>query len=163
MRIRLWATILVLFAVPACAGPNSATTSPPATLVGTWRIIRHAPPEGSDTSASVRFGSRPRGYLVYDATGHVFLQVQDAAIADSVKSQWAGAPDSILNRILHGFQAYFGTYAVDSSAQLVTHRIEGEVLPRLGSTEVATPYRLRGDSLILGADSLEQWYFVRVR
>ena len=59
--------------------------------------------------------------------------------------------------------AYFGTYSVDSAAQLVTQRIEGELLSRLGSVEVATPYRLHGDSLILGTDSLEQWIFVRVQ
>jgi len=101
--------------------------------------------------------------LVYDQTGHVFLQVQDIAAADSVKSGWRGAPDSVLKKILRGFQAYFGTYAVDSVGQLVTHRIEGELLPRFGTVEVATPFRLWGDSLILGVDSLEQWHFVRVR
>jgi hypothetical protein len=89
--------------------------------------------------------------------------VQDVVHADSVKSLWRDVPDSVLKRLLHGFQGYFGTYTVDSVAQLVIHRIEGELLPRFGSVEVATPYQLRGDSLILGADSLEQWHFVRVR
>ena len=109
-------------------------------------------------------GSKPRGYLVYDATGHVFLQVQDAG-ADSLRQRsWQQAPDSILTRLLSGFRAYFGTYAVDSSALMVTHRIEGEFLPQgRGTVEVATPFRLLGDSLTLGADSLEQWHFVRVR
>ena len=100
---------------------------------------------------------------MYDATGHVFLQVQDAGTSDSVRSRWRGAPDSVLKKVLHGFQAYFGTYMVDSISQMVTHRIEGELLPRFGTVEVATPFRLRGDSLILGADSLEQWLFVRIR
>jgi hypothetical protein len=147
----------------ACARSDSVATVPTATLVGTWRIVRHAPAPGSSDSASLSFGSRPRGYLVYDPTGHVFLQVQDIVHADSVKSRWRDAPDSVLKGLLHGFQAYFGTYTVDSVEQLVTHRIEGELLPRFGSVEVATPYQLRGDSLILGADSLEQWHFVRVR
>lgn len=132
-------------------------------LVGTWRIVKHASPTGADPGAPLRFGSRPRGYLVYDATGHVFLQVQDAEAADSIRSHWRSAPDSVVRQLLDGFQAYFGKYVVDSVAMMVTHRIEGELLPRFGSVEVATPFRLRGDSLILGADSLEQWVFVRVR
>jgi hypothetical protein len=163
VRVRPFATFVALAASMGCSPTDSAPSTPTTPLVGTWRIVRHTPVAGSGREASLRFGSRPRGYLVYDGTGHVFLQVQDAAIADSVKSRWRGAPDSILQGILHGFQAYFGTYAIDSAAQLVTHRIEGELLPRLGSVEVATPYRLRGDSLILGTDSLEQWIFVRVR
>ena len=163
VRIRLAKMVLACVASTACAGSERAPKEQAANLVGTWRIQRHTPAAGADDSASLRFGSRPRGYLVYDATGHVFLQVQDVDLADSVKSRWRGAPDSVLRGLLQGFQAYFGTYAVDSAAQLVTHRIEGELLPRFGTVEVATPYRLRGDSLILGADSLEQWHFVRVR
>lgn len=141
-------------------GTTTGSTAP--SIVGTWRVIRHTPSAGAD-STSLRFGSKPRGYLVYDATGHVFLQVQDAASADSVRSRWRDAPDSILTKLVHGFQAYFGTYIVDTVAQLVTHRIEGELLPRFGSVEVATPFRIRDDSLTLGADSLEQWHFVRIR
>jgi hypothetical protein len=163
LRIRLAKMVLACIASTACAGSEPALDDPATTLVGTWRILRHAPAAGAGDSASLRFGSRPRGYLVYDATGHVFLQIQDVVLADSVKSRWRSAPDSLLRGLLHGFQAYFGTYAVDSAAQLVTHRIEGELLPRFGTVEVATPYRLRGDSLILGADSREQWHFVRVR
>lgn len=145
----------------ACATEPQPDPQPPS-IVGTWRVIRHTPAAGSD-SVGLRFGSTPRGYLVYDATGHVFLQVQDAVTADSVRSRWRDAPDSIVKKLLHGCQAYFGTYRVDSLAQLVTHRIEGELFPRFGSVEVATPFRVRGDSLILGADSLEQWHFLRVR
>ena len=161
--MRCTLTLLALASAIACAKTPMPQSQPNASLVGTWRIIRHSAPAGADTGASLSFGSRPRGYLVYDATGHVFLQVQDAATADSVQSRWRDAPDSVLRKLLHGFQAYFGTYSVDSVAQLVTHRLEGEVLPRFGAIEVATPFRLWGDSLILGADSLEQWHFVRVR
>lgn len=146
----------------ACAKPKPVERSQGASLVGTWRIVRHTPAVGAD-STSLVFGARPRGYLVYDATGHVFLQVQDSGGADTVKSQWREASDSLLKKVLLGFQAYFGTYVVDTTGQMVTHRIEGELLPRLGSVEVATPFRLSGDSLFLGADSLEQWLFVRVR
>jgi hypothetical protein len=155
---------LTLAIALACGGESTVTEqAPPASLVGTWRIVRHSSPAGLD-SMSLPLGSKPRGYLVYDATGHVFLQVQDVG-ADSLRQRsWREAPDSILTRLLTGFRAYFGTYTVDSSALMVTHRIEGEFLPQgRGTMEVATPFRLRGDSLTLGADSLEQWHFVRVR
>lgn len=146
----------------ACGGSPVPQQAPTASLVGTWRIVRHSAPAGSD-SASLLLGSAPRGYLVYDATGHVFLQVQDSRADTLRQGAWRDAPDSVLKRLLSGFRAYFGTYTVDSLALLVMHRLEGEFLPQgRGTMEVATPFRLRGDSLTLGADSLEQWHFVRV-
>jgi len=45
----------------------------------------------------------------------------------------------------------------------VIHRIEGEIPPNSGTTEIATPYELRGDTLILGHDSTAHWKFLRVR
>jgi hypothetical protein len=101
---------------------------------------------------------------VYDATGHVLWQVQGADARDSLLvRRWPDVPDSILRLMLRGFHAYFGTYTVDSLARVVTHRIEGEFLPRSGSVEVATPFRITGDTLRLGSDSSEHWVFVRVR
>jgi lipocalin-like protein len=155
--------LVVLASLVACTKVPSPQDRDTPSLIGTWRILRHTSPAGADANTTLTFGSQPRGYLVYDATGHIFLQVQDAATADSVKGRWWDAPDSLVKSLLKGFQAYFGTYSVDSAAQMVTHRIEGELLPRFGSVEVATPYRLRGDSLVLGTDSLEQWHFVRIR
>jgi hypothetical protein len=43
-------------------------------LVGTWRIVRFidTDPNGKVTYP---FGERPRGYIVYDATGHLSVQI----------------------------------------------------------------------------------------
>jgi hypothetical protein len=163
-RMRLAIVIFIL----VCACGEQDASIPLATvadsLIGTWRIVGHTPPEATDTGSSLPFGTRPRGYLVYDPTGHVFFQVQRAGAADSLLNRpWRDAPDSILREVLEGFQAYYGTYALDALARSVTHRIEGEFLPRRGETELATPFHFRHDSLILGRDSLERWIFVRVR
>ena len=163
-RMRLAVIMLVLEC--ACGDSDGSVPIPTAidSLIGTWRVADHLRPAAADTSSALPFGPRPRGYLVYDATGHVFWQVQRTGVADSLSNRsWRGAPDSVLRQVLEGFQAYFGTYAVDASARMVTHRIEGEFLPRRGQAELATPFRFRPDSLILGADSLERWVFVRVR
>ena len=105
-----------------------------------------------------------QGYLVYDPTGHVFAQLARRGAADSLSlRRWYELPDSLLRNLVGGFRAYFGTYQVDIAARMVTHRIEGEFLPRRGQDEVATPFRLSADTLTLGADSTERWIFVRVR
>lgn len=156
-----WLTVAALFLQTACSTAEDRPT--PAvvadTLVGTWRAVAHRQPN-SDS-----LGSNPvRGYLVYDATGHVFVQVMQRSTADSLSiRRWSDVPDTILRNMVRGFRAYFGTYQVDRAAQLVTHHIEGEFLPGAGQSEVATPYQLRGDTLILGTDSSERWMFVRIR
>lgn len=72
-------------------------------------------------------------------------------------------PDSILMRLSDGFTAQFGTYVVDVSLHTVTHHYEGEMPPAQSSFEVATPFRLKADSLFVGPDSLTHLRFVRVR
>ena len=157
-----WLTVAVFLLQSACSSSRDRPVPAAAldSLVGTWRIIGHVQPNVSDSSAA----SPWRGYVVYDATGHVFVQVMQRSAADSLTvRRWYELPDSILKEMVRGFRAYFGTYRVDQAAQLVTHHIEGEFLPRAGQAEVATPYRVRGDTLKLGADSAERWVFVRVR
>jgi hypothetical protein len=157
-----WITVAAFISAGGCA-PATDRQVPMVvddSLVGTWRVIAHLQPVGSDSLAS----HPVRGYLVYDQTGHVFVQVIRRDTADSLSvRRWFEVPDSMLKNMVDGFRAYFGTYHVDDSARMVTHRIEGEFLPRRGLAEVATPFDLRGDTLMLGADSSERWTFVRVR
>lgn len=146
----------------ACTNTRERQVSVAAadSLEGTWRVIAHLQPSGRDSLLQ----RQVRGYLVYDLTGHVFVQVMQRGTADSLTvRRWYDVPDSMLKNMIGGFRAYFGTYQVDSAARMVTHRIEGEFLPRVGQAEVATPFDLHGDTLRLGADSSERWIFVRVR
>ena len=83
---------------------------------------------------------------------------------DSLRSRrWSEIPDTVPKQLLQGTVALFGTYRVDSLNRLVTHFIEGEIPPGAGSFEIATPFRITADSLILGGDSMPSWVFVKVR
>src|SRR3979411_261344 len=43
-------------------------------LIGTWRLVEVADFD-KDGKWQYRFGENPRGYFVYDATGHVHIQI----------------------------------------------------------------------------------------
>jgi hypothetical protein len=43
------------------------------------------------------------------------------------------------------------------------HRIEAEIPPTQAIMEVAKPFRINGDTLVIGRDSSVHWVFVRVR
>ena len=156
--------LLVLVAACGPAALQDTTRGPADSLQGTWRIARFTTRSLADTLRTFPFGLAPRGYLVYDATGHVFFQAIRSTAIDSLRRGLErDAPQAALFELTAGFMAHFGTYAVDTVRRTVTHIVEGELPPRSGSFEVATPFRLTADSLILGSDSLQAWHFVRVR
>ena len=132
--------------------------------MGTWRAIEFANPLAQDTAAAFPYGRSPLAYLVYDRTGHVFFQaVRGVAASPEARGRWHRGDSASLNRLLSDAAAYFGTYAVDYGRGTVLHRIEGEIPPNSGTTEVATPFRVSGDTLILGQDSASHWRFLRVQ
>jgi hypothetical protein len=132
-------------------------------LPGTWRPVEYSIAGTAGLGRSFPFGVGPSGYLVYDLTGHVMFEVMRAGSGGvSGKIPRAGADSGDLRGLLQSFAGFFGTYTVDESTGSVTHRLEGELPSRAGAAEVATPYRIRGDTLIMGRDSGAKWLFVRV-
>src|SRR5580704_2358694 len=47
------------------------------TVIGTWRLVEFADLD-KDGKWQQRFGETPRGYFVYDPTGHVHIQIMKA-------------------------------------------------------------------------------------
>jgi hypothetical protein len=100
--------------------------------------------------------------LVYDQTGHVFLHVARDSVSVEVRRKWQLADSAFLLQLLRGTEAYVGTFRINYASSIVAHQIEVETPPNLGVTEVATPFRLSGDTLRLGRDSFPNWTFLRV-
>ena len=155
---------LVLLVACGRAPPPAATQTAVDSLLGTWRVIRFTARATRDTTATFPFGLDPHGYLVYDGTGHVFFQAFRPTAMDSLaRARGHRAPDAVMIQLRDGFIAHFGTYTVDPTQRTVTHHIEGEMPLHGGTFEVATPFRLEGDTLVLGSDRLRSWAFLRVR
>ena len=160
----LFARMISAATLAACSksGTPSALASD-RPLLGTWRAVEYVDPREHDVARAFPFGRRPVAYLVYDRTGHVFFQAVHGLAADAdVRGRWRGADSASLNHLLSDAAAYFGTYAVDYARGTVVHRIEGEIPPNSGTTEIATPFRIDGDTLVLGQDSVRHWRFIRI-
>lgn len=155
------AVAITLSCSPAAPPPVTGTARD--SLIGTWRIVRYAVAATDSTRDAFRIGNTPLGYLVYDATGHVFFQALRRSAMDSLRiGVTRNAPKTQLYDLTTGFTAYFGTFVVDSIDHTVRHRIEGELPPSSSSMEHAKYFRVSRDSLMLGTDSLRSWRFVRV-
>jgi hypothetical protein len=113
-------------------------------LLGTWRLVRHP------------LGDNPKGYLVYTADGHVYVQFEPRA-----ERTWPGPEVLQMTMGLQtlaalGFQAYCGTFEVRDGQ--VIHGIEFGVLPSMSGRVEPRAVVLDGGRLILslpGGNKLE--------
>jgi hypothetical protein len=135
-------------------------------LIGTWRILEFADLD-KDGKWAYRFGEHPRGYIVYDATGHVHIQIMKVPTLPSFPEANSNkgtspTPDHAL-AAYNAYVAYFGTYTVDVEKHIVTHHVEGSLAPDYTDTDQPRPYRLAGDRLELGDGKTWRRVLERVR
>ena len=89
-------------------------------FIGTWRLVSI---QGDSLSHLAR-GDHPTGYIYYDATGHMAVQIQPDRKRPSWSSTKSLSGEEAVEA-LTGYTAYFGTYTVDPGARTVTHHREG--------------------------------------
>jgi hypothetical protein len=119
-------------------------------LVGTWQLVRF---EDTDAKGVVvkRFGEHPKGQFVYDATGHLSINIMrtpPAALFASGDDDTG--TDAEVRAAFDGYVAYFGTYRVDTVRNVLTHVVEGSFKPSYTGTDQLRPFKLSGDVLVIG-------------
>jgi hypothetical protein len=135
-------------------------------LVGTWRLLEFADLD-KDGRWQRRFGEHPRGYFVYDVTGHVHVQIMK--VPPLVPFPEANIADGKLPSAEHAlvaysaYVAYFGSYTVDPNQDVVTHRVEGSLAPEFTDTDQPRPFKLEGDRLEIGDGKTWRRVLERVR
>lgn len=135
-------------------------------LIGTWRVVEFADLD-KDGKWQYWYGEHPRGYFVYDATGHVHIQIMKVpplapypeSIFDAGKMP---SPEHALAAYT-AYLAYFGTYTVDAQKHVVTHHVEGSLAPDYTNTDQPRHFKLEGDRLEIGDGKVERRVLERVR
>jgi hypothetical protein len=135
-------------------------------LIGTWRLVEFADLD-KDGKWQYQFGETPRGYFVYDATGHVHIQIMKVPpVAPFPEANAAeGKPPSAEHALAAyaAYFAYFGTYTVDAKRHVVTHHVEGSLAPDFTGTDQPRPFKLEGDRLEIGDGKTWRRVLERVR
>lgn len=100
-------------------------------LVGSWVLVSREDRTADGTLVpEPSLGSDPLGFLVYDRTGHVAVQLmRRVRSTEGVPSVQQGQPDPNNSGATGGYDAYFGTYTLDPKAHTVTHHMLGALLP----------------------------------
>lgn len=135
-------------------------------LIGTWRLVEFADLD-KDGKWQYWYGEHPRGYFVYDATGHVHVQIMKVPpLAPFSESNFdAGkmpSPEHALAAYTT-YLAYFGTYTVDTNTHVVTIHVEGSLAPDYTDTDQPRPYKLEGDRLEISDGKTSRRVLERVR
>lgn len=123
-------------------------------LIGTWKITafedrkdEHDP----NNEWTYPYGKNPKGYFVYDNTGHVMIQIMKTPHNPLFVSGDDEKPTAEeMTRAFAGYVAYFGTYTVDAAKNVVIHHVEGSLKPSFIGTDQPRPFILAGDRLIIG-------------
>jgi hypothetical protein len=134
-------------------------------LVGTWRLVEFADLD-KDGKWQYEYGEHPRGYLVYDATGHMHVQIMKVPpLAPFPEANTEGQPPSPEHALAaySAYAAYFGTYTVDEKKHVVTHHVEGSLRPDYTGTDQPRPFKLEGDRLEIGDGKTWRRVLERVR
>lgn len=122
-------------------------------LIGTWRLVQFADLDKEGRWVH-RYGEHPKGYFVYDATGHVHIQIMRVPPlapfpeANSVEGKAPTAEHALA--AYSAYFAYFGMYAVDVQKHVVIHHVEGGLAPDFIETDQPRPFKLEGDRLEIG-------------
>ena len=120
-----------------------------ASLAGTWRLVgtRQRMADGT-TRPDPDLGSRPSGYLMFDAkTGRMCTVVNNGD-----RARWADAAhptDAEVRTIWQQTVSYCGTWSVDTTRHELVYRLEANMSPNTIGMERRRRFTLDGDSLIL--------------
>ena len=117
-------------------------------LIGWWQLVSFEEREANGKIIHP-YGEHPAGLLVYDAGGRMSVQVmrRDRRIM-STDDLNEVAPGELKSAI-EGFTAFFGRYEVDEKAGIITHMVEGHVLPNSVGKSLKRRFELAADRLVL--------------
>ena len=150
---RLISVVLIAFV----SGVTSLAGQSHASIVGTWKVVRYED-RAADGTVSYPYGESPAGYFVYDATGHLSVQIMRTPALKSFPGMRQGTGDGASYReAFLAYVAYFGTYTVDATNGTVTHHVEGSLRPDYTGTDQVRPFRIDGDRLIIEIQQGQQY------
>ena len=118
-------------------------------FVGTWKMVSVEERRPNGEVVEPRYGARPIGYIMYDATGHVAVQIMKPGRPRFASNDAEQATQAEAKSAFEGYGAYFGTYEVNEAEGYVVHHVEGSVFPNYVGTDQKRFFELSGDQLVL--------------
>jgi hypothetical protein len=117
-------------------------------LPGTWQLQSRIDVTASgERRPEPSLGDDPVALLMYDRTGHFAAQFMRRDRAVDVPDGPSGAKNN--SRAQGGYDAYFGTYAVDDGSGTVTQQLLGALSREHVGAVLTRAIEVRGDTLVI--------------
>ena len=151
LRAGRWSTVAIALVLLSFAPKTAQTQARQPSLVGTWRFVEIT--DFDSTGAPIQYyGAKPCGFMMYTASGQVSVHIAKCPTPDLSQPELAAT-----------YNGYFGTYTVNEGRGLVTHQVEGGSAPDYIGTPQQRPFKVTGDTLVLGDGRSWKRVLVRVR
>jgi lipocalin-like protein len=159
---KMLATLAVLALSTATASSYGAPDA--AALIGSWKLLSYEDRDANGASV-YPYGKAPAGLLVYDATGHMAIQIMTTPPPDVASDDWNLFTVKEKIALYDAYIAYFGRYEVDSARKIVIHLPEADLSRLYIGRREERHYELAGDRFVLTAtwtQSGKTWSGTRV-
>jgi len=155
------AVLLILFAMSALVSEPTLQKSADTVLqaegsgsgrqlVGTWRLSsRVVSLEDGTAVQDPGLGKTPTGYLIYDLSGHMAVQLMRRDRSMAIDCGVSGSAPSDNSQSVNGYDAYFGTYTIDETSHTVTHHLEGALAAADVGKSLVREFQVFGDKLTI--------------
>ena len=117
-------------------------------FVGAWKLISFDATRENGKVLPV-YGKNPIGRLYYDAAGNMSLHLMKAGRANFNTFTKFGATPFETRAAYESYEAYFSTYEIDVTNQIINHTVLGSLFPNLTGTVQSRYYKFDGNRLIL--------------
>jgi hypothetical protein len=115
-------------------------------LIGTWVPISAEDRMANGEVHYPSYGHHPKGYLTYDATGHMTVQLMNP---ERAKIGLRTASSDQFKTATMGFLAYSGTFTVNRAEGMIVHHVDCALDPADLGTDMVRKFALSGDQLTL--------------
>jgi Lipocalin-like domain len=141
---------LILFSIIACHNQKPHQTMIRfSSLVGSWHLISRIDKTNSGTIINEPIlGSDPIALLMYDSLGNMSVQIMKRNRNDSIATI-SPQQYSDNSAAFNGYDAYFGTYIIDTIKHQIKHHIKGTINQKDLGKELIRNYSISGDTLLL--------------
>ncbi len=123
--------------------PQSATS---AGLVGTWTLVSETAHQGDKTTQPL--GPNPLGMMMFDHGGRFMMFIARPGIPKFVAGKRDAGTAEENKAVLAGLLAFFGTYSVDQTNQILILRPEASTFPNWIGADQKRFLKLVGDQQI---------------
>lgn len=108
MKSIRFAVLGVVLGLTTVSGARAADKTDREKLIGAWRLVAVAGPDGKPVTADL-----PVGMLIYTRDGHISVQLMYPKSAATLSNEY----------VHNGYEASFGSYELNEAAHTIIHHV----------------------------------------